>query len=368
MVTPSYYPITGGAETLIRNLSIRLNHSGICSDILTFNMNQKWSAKWQGKIENIDGLTVYKVPGLNWFPLVHSDRITYGVDLIPGKFRNIMKEYDIIHFHIGNLSFPVFSFNIGKPKIAHFHGPLDFYKHSYPSRKILLKMANLYISISIEMQKALLDLGVPESNIRYLPNGVDINIFHPVGEKKRNLILFVGRVTKDKGIHVLLKSITKIKTKIELVIIGTSEWDTGNFQKIQNQIAKINGLGFHKIDYLGEQQQNVVVEWCQKASIFVLPSFKEACGIAILEALACETPVVATNIEGIREVVFNGVNGFLIPTNDSDKLASSIQYLLDNETVRNKFGRDGRNIVKINFSYVSAIEKIVQIYEELSLS
>jgi glycosyltransferase involved in cell wall biosynthesis len=365
MVTPSYFPITGGAETLIRNISLKLNQSGIQADVLTFNMEQKWKAGWQTKIEELDGLTVYKVPGLNWFPLIHSDRTTLGVNLIPGRFRNIMKKYDIVHFHIGDLSFSTFSLHVGKPKIAHFHGPLDFYKKSYLSRKILLTMANLYIAISSEMQQALVNLGVPECNIRYIPNGVDSNIFYPAGEKKKNLLLFVGRITYDKGLHLVLDALSKIETKVELVIIGPAEWDLGYFQKIQDQITRINKLGFHKITYLGEQRQSVIVEWCQKASIFVLPSFREACGIAILEALACEVAVVATNIEGIREVVFDNVDGLLVPTNNSVKLASSIQYLLDNESVRIRFGQQGRKIVKVSFSYDSAIKKLQQVYNEL---
>jgi glycosyltransferase involved in cell wall biosynthesis len=367
MVTPSYYPITGGAETLIRNLSIKLDNSGIHTDILTFNMLKKWEPQLESKREKLDNLTIYKIPGFNWFPTVHSDRITFGINLIPLKFRKIFNEYDIIHFHVGDLSLPFFSLDMQKPKIAHFHGPLDFYKKSYPSRKILLNMATIYVSISHEMYQALIDIGVPQNKIRYVPNGVDCNVFTPSGDKQKNLVLFVGRITSDKGLHILLKSLNTLKTKIELVIIGPPQWDTDYFKEIQNQIQKENTRGFHKITYLGWQPQNVIVEWCQKASLFVLPSFKEACGIAVLEALACETAVVATDIEGIREVVFNGVNGLLVPTNDSVKLTFAMQYLLDNESVLNKFGKEGRKIVKTSFSYDSAIKEFHQIYKEMAL-
>ena len=365
MVTPSYYPITGGAETLIRNLSIKLNHAGIQNDIMTFNMNQKWKPHWQARTDEINGLTVYRIPGLNWLPLVHSDRTTLGINLIPGRFRHYLRGYDVIHFHVGDLTFPFFSLPVAKPKIAHFHGPLDFYKKSFPSRQILKKMTNLYVVISREMQQHLLELGVSENKIRYVPNGVDSEVFHPAGNKEKNLILFVGRITFDKGLHVFVESLSHIRTKTEIVIIGPSEWDIDYFQKLQDQIARENRRGIHKITYLGEQEQNVIVKWCQKASIFVLPSFREACGIAILEALSCETPVVATNIEGIREVVVDGKTGLLVPTNDPAKLASSIQYLLDNEDVRTKFGRDGRKFVMANFSYDSAVEKLRRIYEDL---
>ena len=365
MVTPSYYPITGGAETLIRNLSIKLNQKGIHTDIMTFNMTKKWNPHWQARIDEIDGITVYRVPGLNWYPLTHSDRTTQGINLIPGPFRNHLKGYDIIHFHVGDLTFPFFSLTTKKPKITHFHGPLDFYQKSFTSRQILKNMADIYVAISRDMQQDLKELGVPEDKIRYIPNGVDSEIFHPTGTKEKNLILFVGRVTFDKGLHVLLDALPYVRTKTEMVIIGPPEYDVDYFQRIQNQIAKENKRGIHKITYLGEQEQNVVVKWCQKASIFVLPSFREACGIAILEALSCETAVVASNIEGIREVVIDGENGLLVPTNSPIKLASSIQSLLDNESLRTKFGIEGRKFVRANFSYDSSIQKFRRIYQDL---
>jgi len=110
MVTPSRYPIKGGAEPVVKNLPIKLNESGTQTDIMTFNMNKKWSPCWRTKREKLDGLNVIKIPALNWYPLEHSNRITLGINLIPGIFRNYLKEYYIIHFHGEDLTFPVFSF------------------------------------------------------------------------------------------------------------------------------------------------------------------------------------------------------------------------------------------------------------------
>ncbi|MEA2066094.1 MAG: hypothetical protein U9O65_03200, partial [Thermotogota bacterium] len=132
MVTPSYYPIKGGAEAVIRNLSIKLNKIGVQTDIMTFNMNRKWNPSWQAKTEKIDDINVFKIPALNWFPMVHSDRITLGINLIPGRFRKYLKNYDVIHFHCAELTFPLFSYTVKKPKIVHLHGfSTDFYKRYF---------------------------------------------------------------------------------------------------------------------------------------------------------------------------------------------------------------------------------------------
>jgi glycosyltransferase involved in cell wall biosynthesis len=366
MVTPSYYPIKGGAETLIRNLSIKLNQVGIHTDLMTFNMDQKWKPRWQSRTEEIDGFTVYKIPALNWFPLQHSDRITLGINLIPGRFRHLLERYDIIHFHVGDFSFPVFSLTTTKPKIAHFHGPLGFHRRYFLSRLMLRNIADSYIAISRSMHQDLIDLGVQPDRISYLPNAVDTTVFRPDGNRTENLLLFVGRITYGKGVHILLKSLVSLRTKTQVVIIGPPDWDTGYFKVIQSQINHENRRGVHKITYLGMQDQDSIAKWCQKASVFVLPSFKEACGLAIIEALSCGTPVVATDIDGIREVVTEGKDGILVPTNNSLQLASAIQYLLDNETVRTNFGRQARLAVQASFSFDSAIANLVRIYKELS--
>ena len=96
MVTPSYHPIKGGAESVIRTLTLNLNKIGIETDVMTFNMDCKWNPRWQGKTERMDNINILKVPGLNWFPVAHSDLFTQRVNLIPGRFRNYFKNYDIV--------------------------------------------------------------------------------------------------------------------------------------------------------------------------------------------------------------------------------------------------------------------------------
>ena len=365
MVTPSYYPIKGGAETVVRNLSINLNKKGIHTDIMTFNMDKKWHPHWQAKVERTENFDVLKVPGLNWFPLEHSDRITLGINIIPGRFREYVRKYEIIHFHVGDLTFPLFSWMIKKPKIIQLHSPLVFYTRYLLSRIILKKTADAYIAISKQMQKELIALEIEPKRIRYVPNGVNTEIFQPSKEKEDNLLLFVGRITFGKGLHVLLKSLRHLKTKVHLVIIGPSDWDFEYFKEIIQLIEHENKRGNHKITYLGAQEQSVVLKWCQKASIFVSPSFREAFPVTLLEAMSCETPIVATSVGAIPEIVINGETGIIVPPNNVAALKEALEYLLENESIRRRMAQIGRKRVMDYFSYEVVIDKLCGLYSDL---
>jgi len=293
-------------------------------------------------------------------------KITMKVDLIPGRFRNLTKTYDILHFHRG-LSFPLFSLFLQKPKILHLHGlNYDRFKRYFPARFILRHAADMYISLTKSMKHDLVRLGIPKARIRRLPNCVNVEVFHPSRKKEDDLILFVGRINAGKGLHVLLEALKCLKHPVRLVVIGPPGWDSKYFNQMLRLIEKENLKGKHKVEYDGDKSQKDIVEWYQRASIFVLPPVNyEALGIVNLEALACETPVIATNVGGIPEVIHSGENGILVKPNDAIKLADAIQYLLDNESIRKKFGKEGRKLVVSDFSTKAVIRKLVKIYEQL---
>jgi len=368
MATPGFHPIKGGTETVVRNLSVALNSIGVHTDIMTFNMDRKYAPKWRGNTEKIDGITVFKVPALNWLPIEHSPRITLGVNLIPGKFVNLLKEYDIIHFHEVDFSFPLFSFFVKKPKILHLHGiHIDFFKRYHLSRIILKQVADYYITITRQMERDLTELGITTNRIIYLPNSVDVNSFHPKGEREDNLLLYLGRIVPVKGLHVLLESLRYIKQSTRLVIAGPIG-DFKYYQHITEQIERENREGKHEVTHLGTIPQQELTGLYQKASIFILPSFWEAFPVTILEALSCETPVITTPVGGNPEVIQNFENGILVPVNDTSKLAEAINYVLDNKDKRLEMGRKGRECVIKNFSVEVIAKRLRKIYQKMIIN
>jgi len=366
MVAPCYYPVKGGTEITVRNLAIALNKNGVHVDVMAFNVNQIRIPKWQGKTEKIDEITVYRIPALSLFQIVQSVKITAGVNFLPGRFIHILKDYDIIHFHEIDMSFPFFSYLVKKPKIIHLHGiDYNFLKKHFISRFLFKHLVHIYISISKRMEKELTKLGIPKDKIVYVPNCVDTNLFKPQARKEDNMLLFVGRISKGKGLHILIKSLRYVREPVRLIIIGPTDWDTVYYQNILNLIERENRKGKHEIKYLGALEPSELIEWYQKASIFILPSFGEGFPVTVLEALACETPVIATPVGGIPEIVENNVTGLLIQQNSPIELAKAIQYLLTNPDMRLKMGYEGRKRVMQQYSLNVTVKKLCNIYRQL---
>jgi len=370
MVTPFYHPIIGGTESQIENLAINLNKMGISTDVMTFNVDQSWKP-WsishirKGKIEKINGINVIKIPALTFLPT----RILFGVNFIPGKFLDKLRDYDIIHFHNDvDLSFPLFSHFVDKPKVFHchcLHLTYGQYMKNPLDKCILKKIANVFVVQSNYFLKLLVNLGIPKSKIKIVLNGIDVEKFKPSSDLKiENLILFVGRLDPKKGLPVLLKALEYLRTKVHLIIIGppSRPWF---FKYCLSLIDKVSKNTIHKVTYLGTCSQEKLIKWYQKASVLVCPSLSELFPMVILEALSCATPVIATNVGAIPEIVKNYENGILVPPRNAMRLSEAIQYLLDNRKIRLKFGEDGRKFVFKNFSSKVVTEKLVEIYMDL---
>jgi len=370
MVTPFYYPILGGTESFIANISVKLNEMGVSTDVMTFNIDQTWKP-WsinkiqKFRVEKINGLHIIKIPALTLLPT----RIMFRVNFIPGKFLDRFDEYDIVHFHNDvDLSFPLFSYFVRKPKILHCHClsiTFNSYKNNPLHNLLLKKLADVYIVPSFFAYKLITSLNIPKKRVEIVPNSVDVAKFRPSKvDRIENLLLFVGRLDSKKGIFVLLKALNHLKTRVHLTIIGppSRPWI---FKKLLFLVRRINEKNVHQVTYLGVLRPNEVIKWYQKASIFVCPSLSESFGIVNLEALSCATPVVATDVGGIPEVVKHHENGILVPPGDSVKLAEGIQYLLDNDEVRRKFGQQGRKWVVENFSPEKVAMKLCQIYKKV---
>jgi len=280
-----------------------------------------------------------------------------------------MGGYDVIHFHNDvDLSFPFFSRLVDKPKIFHFHClnlTYDFFKRNFVARHILKNIADIYIVVSKFLVRMVTDLGISEKAVRVVHNGVDINEFIPQrSAKKENLLLFVGRLDVAKGLHILLKALNYLTTPVSLWVVGSS-MDPRYYTKILILAKKVNEKNIHKVTFMGAQQPHEMLKLFQKASISVQPSLSEALSMAILESLSCETPVVASNVGGIPDIIRDHENGILVPPNDPVKLAEGIQYLLDNVEIRRKLGKEGRRLIVEEFSSKVMAERLCWIYREI---
>lgn len=374
IVTPSYLPIIGGSETLVQNLVTSLNESNISTDIMTLNMNTKWILASSENVERNNGFNVFKISASNLLKILPINPFYYllRINVMPKLgFMRKFESYDIIHF-LGesDLSLPFFSQFIKKPKIMHCVSiPLldtQFRRHRVLKRFFVTffrRLADLYIVFSSDEEKVLLHMGISREKIRILTYGVNEKIFHP-DETKRldNLILFVGRIDEIKGLHVLLKSLPLLKIKTNLVIVGPAS-KSDYFEMIKRMYQKINDQKFHKVDYMGDLNQDDLVQWYQRATVLVRPDLVGASGpgCSTLEALACGTPVIGVQ----NHVIKHGVNGLIVPRNDPVKLAQALNKVLADQRLRERYGLDARRTIEQSFSLKSNMARLIAIYENM---
>ena len=200
--------------------------------------------------------------------------------------------------------------------------------------KATLKKADKIICVSKDTKDVIVEqYKIPKKKVIVIPNVVDTKEYFPIEaiEKIPNSLLYVGRLDERKGIKFLVKtysSLAKSSPYIKLYIIGKGPYTSYIQDEIEkNQLTNIRPLGF--------VLQEDLNEWYNKVSCFICPSIFEGFGITVIEAMAAGTPVIATNVNGIRTILSDGYNGYLVDYNDISNLIQKIQLVLsqDNEPI-----------------------------------
>ena len=176
--------------------------------------------------------------------------------------------------------------------------------------------------------------------------------------KDKKVIIFVGRLTKEKGIEYLIKSAKKIKAEIFIIGGGVEK------RRLMDYARKTEATNIHFLGYFGKEYIEELREFYRKADVLVLPSVvDESLGLVLLEAMACETPVVASNKGGIPLAVKDKINGYLIRAKSSKQITEKVNWLLNNPEKSAVMGKNARQLIQEKFSWQSISPKIVKIYE-----
>jgi len=199
----------------------------------------------------------------------------------------------------------------------------------------------LCCAVSQSTAEELVTRGLDEQNLTVIENGIDTHRYFPDKSVARDddLLLYVGRLKKYKRVDIILEAmsiIAKNGRKLKLAVVGTGD-DMPRLKKRSQKLCLED-----RVEFAGFVDENKKIEYMRKAAIFVNPSEKEGWGITNIEAAACGTPVVANNAPGLRDSVVDNETGFLYDENDARSLAASIQKLLDDGQLRERFGENGR--------------------------
>jgi alpha-maltose-1-phosphate synthase len=217
---------------------------------------------------------------------------------------------------------------------------------------------------------------IPAERVRVIRNGIDTTEYHPdpntdVLERygidlMRPYVIFVGRITRQKGVPVLLRAASGLVPEAQLVLLAGAA-DT------QEQLAEVTEL----VDGLRATRSGVfwvpemlpkhdVIQLLTHATVFAIPSIYEPLGIVNLEAMACGTAVVGSRTGGIPEVVADGETGLLVPAGEPEPLAAALNTLLCDPARAVAMGQAGRKRAVAEFGWAAIAAQTADLYAELA--
>lgn len=234
-----------------------------------------------------------------------------------------------------------------------------------------LTSCDAVIAVSEDMKRDIRSCyDIPADRITVIHNGVDPTTFrrrdgHETLEKfgiKSPFILFVGRLTRQKGVFDLVKAMDGVPEGVTLALF-TGKPDTPEIvDELRNALKGRTNIRW--VNAMVSEAE--LVDLYSEAEVFTCPSTYEPFGIINLEAMACETAVVASRVGGIKEVVVDGETGFLVPPGRPEVLSERLRALLSDRELAKRMGRAGRERVLREFTWDRIAEKTVALYRSLT--
>jgi len=327
--------------------------------------------KDEGHAEKVERLLEPGVEILWHHPVFRFSKFCYSPDLY-GMLSG--GDYDVVHAHsyrhygtyVGallrkkrNTPFVLSPYGSAGYGSSRKHMPLyliqDFITRKYP-----LRYADRILANTRYEKDKLIDLGADPDKIDIIYREVDTELFRKVDEVVHDAILYVGRVTPIKGIELLLDTMGLLSDNFNLTVVGPFE-DTGYYRRLKRRIQSNDLEG--RVVFIGEVPYSDIPSYLSRSLILVLPSFYENLGGVLLEAQACECPVIATTTGGISEVLQDGKTGFLLFSRKPKELAEKINQLASNPSIRERKGVNARRFVESRFSVTQYLERITHSYK-----
>jgi len=326
---------------------------------------------------------VDRVKGLE-IPTISVPKITGLVDISGFKVMvKKLKELQPIIFHAHLVTNLRCSFGIISASLAGVNAILAT-QHSYQKKgannffkkykyliyqKTISIFVDRYIAVSCQQAKHLKRSVISQDKVEVVPNGVDVKDFSVSTNKTflksisneiegKSIILTVARLDNLKGHKYLIEAVTMVPGAVFLIAGDGPE--RANFEEQARKLGVAQ-----RIIFLG--QRNDIPDLLNICDLFVLPSLLEGLPLSILEAMAASKPVIATDIEGINEIIIDGQNGLFVPPANAHALADKINILLSDKSLAQRLSENGRESVTQKFSVQKMTEEVISIYEEMLL-
>ena len=217
---------------------------------------------------------------------------------------------------------------------------------------------------------------VPASRVHVIRNGIDTTEYAPdpatdVLERygvdpARPAVIFVGRITRQKGVPVLLRAAASLDPAAQLVLCAGQPDTPELAAEVEGLVAELRAARSGVIWIPEMLPKRAVIQLLSHATVFACPSLYEPLGIVNLEAMACGTAVVGSAVGGIPEVVSDGQTGLLVPPDDPEALAAGLNALVGDPDRAAAMGRAGRERAIAEFGWQAIAAQTVALYTELA--
>ena len=241
------------------------------------------------------------------------------------------------------------------------------YECSSWMERIGIENSERVIAVSQEMREDVLRFyNVAPEKVVVVHNGIDLAGYRRTADSsalasygiRQPYVLFVGRISRQKGIMHLLDAAASIRAGVGIVLCAGSPDTEDVKEELAARVSSMDNVVW--IDRMLPRDH--VIQLYSHASVFVCPSVYEPFGIINLEAMACEIPVVASRVGGIPEVVVDGETGLLVPPRDPAALAEAINLILGSAELSARFGKSGRARVEKHFSWQAIAMQTKEVY------
>jgi glycosyltransferase involved in cell wall biosynthesis len=236
-----------------------------------------------------------------------------------------------------------------------------------------LDSADHIMCVSNDLLSIALKNGIDENKLSLVPIGVDIDLFkkgstNAIKEEFKiknstKIVLFVGQLIPRKGLNYLIDAIPEVLSKDKEILFVFA--GTGYQREKLELICEQKGIK-NNILFTGGIDLTQLIKWYSIADIFVLPSLSEGRPTVIYEAMACEVPIIATDVGGVSEQVMDGYNGFVVPPINSKILADKITFLFENEEIRIAMGINSRKrLIENGWTWKNHAKKVIGVYKNV---
>lgn len=354
-------PHIGGVGVHINSLSKELLKNGEEVFVITYPHKDIKNEINKDYMDN-NGIKVIGTRGIN----IHGFRSLFYVLFGTINLIRIVRKYNIDIIH-GHYLYPagliaVLGGMFTKKKVyVTSHGSDMFclypqHKFMRPIIRFVLKRADVVLAVSESLKEEILKTNIPniEKKVRLNWNTVDINEFKIANNdsdhhsennsnynfknelnipKDKPIILFVGNIIKRKNVATIIDAKKQLKSDCFLVVVGDGPLLNSLKEKVKVENVE---------DVIFTGARNDIANVIQSSDLLILPSYSESFGLVLIEALACGKPVIGSNVGGIKEIITDDV-GLLVEPTDSKGLANSIDLILSDKKLREKFQSNARD-------------------------